>query len=144
MRRKREADPELGRSEARERMKARRADPESYEVDKGRNRDWRTRQRALPEDHPGTCDVCGIRPTARSNGHRGISQDHRHDNNVIRGYLCHSCNIKVAVLDLAFTDPELFAALKAYSLRGAPVVPVASEHPTRRRKAVPHPTLFDE
>jgi hypothetical protein len=98
--------------------------------------------RAVPSWHDGTCDICGATPPPKKNGARGLCQDHRHDTNEIRGYLCNGCNIKVGVLDLRFTDSDLYAKLQAYSLRGAPVVPVRSEAPKRRRASAGQPRLF--
>jgi hypothetical protein len=105
-------------------------------------REHNRRLRAPPEDHPGTCEICGVDCPPQANGRDSLYQDHRHDNNVIRGWLCNRCNVRVAVLDLAFTDPDYFAALKAWSLKGAPVVPTRSESPKRRRVAPEHPSLF--
>lgn len=106
-------------------------------------RERRMAVRAPPPDHPGTCDLCGVRPKPRCNGTTGINQDHRHDNNVVRGWLCTRCNTQVAVLDLAFTDPDRFALLKAWSLKHAPAVRATSTRPDRRKKHEPDPTLFD-
>jgi hypothetical protein len=50
--------------------------------------------------------------------------------------------MNLGVLDLAFSDPERFAKLKAWSMRGAPVKPVRSAHPARRRGQIPDPELF--
>lgn len=148
---------ELARAYSREHARKRRADPAgraalaaaqrkfkasnpSY-VKRCRERD--ARKIALPEGHPGTCDLCGITPKPDSRGRRGLHQDHRHDNNVVRGFLCSRCNTQVGVLDLAFSDPDRFAALKAWSIREAPVVPVRSERPRQRRVQEPEPVLFD-
>lgn len=113
------------------------------EMIRRKNRDSERRKRALPPDHPGTCDLCGVHPPLMRNGARGLQQDHRHDNNVIRGYLCSRCNRNVSSLDLAFTDPDYFAKLKAWSLKGAPVVPVRSRQPQKRCRRPPDRGLFD-
>jgi hypothetical protein len=108
-----------------------------------KNREAERLKRAVPDDHPGTCDLCGVRPPLMRNGARGLQQDHRHDNNAIRGYLCSRCNRNVSSLDLAFTDPDYFAKLKAWSLKGAPVVPVRSRQPRKRCHRPPDKGLFD-
>jgi hypothetical protein len=46
-------------------------------------------------------------------------------------------------MDLAFTDPDYYAMLKSWSLRGAPVAPVQSARPARRRKPPPIKGLFE-
>lgn len=101
------------------------------------------RRRALPEGHSGACELCGDVPQPRAGGARGLNQDHRHDTGAVRGYLCVRCNNAVAVLDLRFTDPDRFAALSRWSLRGAPVVPVQQANPKRRRRRTGHPVLFE-
>jgi recombination endonuclease VII len=99
--------------------------------------------RAPPEDHPGTCDCCGVPVERRKNGKTGLNQEHRHDTGEIRGWTCHRCNLQVAVLDLRFTDPDRFALLMSWSNRGAPVTRVPVTNPARRRTPQKHPTLFE-
>lgn len=92
---------------------------------------------------PEKCEVCGAEPGTDSRGYQLIHLDHRHDNNVVRGWLCIKCNVRMSTIDLRYTDPELFRALMTYSLRGEPSMPTSSPVPTRKtvRK---QPTLFDE
>lgn len=142
----------------RERDKERTADPDWREKHRERERlryqqsaELRDRIRAQhlalrspPADHPGTCDCCGCEVKPRRNGKTGLNQEHRHDTGEIRGWTCHRCNMQVAVLDLRFTDPDRFAALLAWSNRGAPVVRVPVVKPDRRRIPFGQPALFDE
>jgi hypothetical protein len=132
---------------ARRARERRAADPqghrESSRAWSKKNRDHinegRRRKLDPPAGHPGTCEVCGILPEVRADGRRGLNQDHRHDNNLIRGWLCHRCNILMCAIDLRFNDPELFAKLMSYSRRGEPVEPVRSGNPLRRRRQFPSP-----
>lgn len=148
--RKRELADEtlLAKKRERERLKYehdRYTNPERYAARQRENQKrYSQKRRAVPENHPGTCDICGILPEPHKNGNRGLSQDHRHDTGEIRGYLCSGCNTMMAAFDLRFSDPERFARMTAYSARGAPVVLVPVTKPKRRKKAVPHPTLFGE
>lgn len=116
----------------------------NLEAERADTRERMQRSRALPAGHPGTCDVCGVRPPPRKNGRRGLCEDHRHDNNVIRGWLCNRCNSMVGAFDLRYTDPDLYRALMAWSARGESPIVVVSKAPKRRRKAKQHPALFPQ
>lgn len=120
------------------------ADPEKKRADRELTEQRRRERIALPDGHSGECDVCGVIPAPMKDGKRGICQDHRHDNGVIRGFLCRRCNIEMAVIDLRYTDPDRFAAMLAYSVRGEPVIPTSAERPKRRKAAPAHPVLFEE
>lgn len=141
--RKRRRKPEVReRNREYQRHWYRNLDPAVKDARLERQRQRSAARRNPPPEHPGTCDLCGVVPPPRSNGHLGLNQDHRHDNNVVRGWLCTRCNNQVAVMDLAFLDPDRYAALKAWSLRGAPVIPHRTERSRPRRQPVPDPTLF--
>lgn len=114
------------------RMERYRADPEYRNKIRTRMNDYRKRTRTVPEDHDGACEVCGITPKRKKNGHSGLFVDHRHDNGVIRGYLCVRCNSMVATLDLAHTNPELFAKLMEWSNRGLNPEPGARKLTTHK------------
>lgn len=108
-----------------------------------RQRAREARQRMLEEiGDPTVCGVCG-----KEFGPIGDRDprcvDHRHDNDVIRGIVCGTCNMKLGVIDLRFTDPDLFARLMAWSLRGQPAVPTGRKRGNIKRLAS-HPTLFDQ
>lgn len=113
-------------------------DPEHRERKRQQSRDQYNR----PPDGQ-VCEVCGASPGLDTRGRRMLHEDHRHDNNVIRGWLCVKCNMAVGVLDLRFTDPDRFAALAAWSLRGASAQPARSAEPKRRKRAVADPELFE-
>jgi hypothetical protein len=53
---------------------------------------WR---KANPEPADGLCPVCGYEPKY---GH-GFDVDHCHTTGEIRGYLCHGCNVAIAMSD---------------------------------------------
>ena len=66
--------------------------------------------RDLLETQKGLCAVC-CRPMLRQkSGQQRACVDHCHKSNVVRGLLCHRCNIFLGMLD----DQELFAAALAY------------------------------
>lgn len=136
--RRRRAKPEV-RAAEREYQLARMADP-AYRADKRRRS---MDARALPEGHPGTCDVCGVIPEPNANGSRGIHQDHRHDNNIVRGYICGRCNRYLATIDLRYTDPSLFAKLMVYSTRGEPALTTTTDSAGRRKRPLSSPKLFE-
>ena len=43
------------------------------------------------ESQDGKCAICGLEPTTQ----RGLHIDHCHETNIVRGLLCHSCNIAI-------------------------------------------------
>lgn len=100
------------------------------------------RRGAPPAD--GRCQCCGELAPPRANGSSGLNLDHRHDNNLVRGWVCTRCNTQLGTLDLAFTDPDRFAALKAWSVRNAPVTPARSPRPDRKVRRAADPTLFGD
>lgn len=146
--RERARDRERWANDSERRARSRRRErwannPERRSRERERRREQNRKRIAIPDDHPGTCDVCGVTPPVKRDGRRGLCQDHRHDTGAIRGYLCNRCNTQVAVLDLAYTDPDRFAALRAYAIRSAPPVAMPARNANRRRKPADHPTLFD-
>lgn len=54
----------------------------------------------------GPCDVCGGKDS-----YRALNVDHDHETRIVRGALCHNCNI---ILGLAHENPSLLESLAAY------------------------------
>lgn len=120
----------------------------NYHAGPGRDRQRRQylERRAAQLDalgHPTHCGVCGLFVEPKRNGDDGRCIDHRHDNDVVRGVVCNGCNHQLSVVDLRFTDPDQWAALLAWSLKGAPAVPTGRKRATVRRHEH-HPALFEE
>lgn len=74
-------------------------------------------------EQDGGCAICGVPPGQMepSNGHRRLlSVDHNHHTGVIRGLLCHKCNVGLG----AFGDKlELVEAAADYLRSGRVFVP---------------------
>lgn len=63
-------------------------------------------ERLLDKATNGSCDVCGKKHTRPK-----LNIDHNHKTGIIRGVLCHSCNV---VLGLVKDKPELLGKLQEY------------------------------
>lgn len=93
--------------------------------------------------NPEVCQCCGGDFVASSRTD-GRCVDHRHDNGLIRGIVCNSCNTALATLDLRWTDPDRFRALDLWSRRHEPAVASTGKsfEKKRRLEAMSQPALF--
>jgi len=76
----------------------RRANPELYAAQKGRNiekvRQHRVTLAGRPQPADGLCEVCRRPPTGRG----GLHWDHDHKTGLFRGWICHACNVSLGLL----------------------------------------------
>lgn len=93
--------------------------------------------------NPTHCGICGDEFVTGPDGRDPRCVDHRHDNDVIRGVICQSCNRMVATADLRYTDPLRWAATLAWSSKGEPVVATGRKRANKRRAPAADPVLFD-
>jgi hypothetical protein len=63
----------------------------------------------LLKDQNGGCTVCGVLATSEIHGVLGV--DHNHETGVVRGLLCHSCNV---ALGHGRDDPRKLRKLAEY------------------------------
>ena len=81
-------------------------------------RDWKLRLYGLTSDDYASmlagqghcCAVCR-RPTNNHKKQRGFAVDHCHETRLVRGLLCHHCNVGIGHF---FDEPELIRAAAAY------------------------------
>lgn len=62
----------------------------------------------------GPCEICGT--TVSGGRHGRFHVDHCHKNNVVRGSLCHSCNILVGAIE-KIVDTKLFDKIMGYLIK---------------------------
>jgi Recombination endonuclease VII len=75
----------------------------------GSDIDWPTFQELAKRE---VCDACGQRETYVLHGKvKALTFDHCHERRIVRGVLCHSCNIAVGY---ARNDPARLRALAVY------------------------------
>lgn len=58
-------------------------------------------------EQDGKCKICGIEPTTQ----RGLHVDHCHTTGVVRGLLCHGCNVALGSMR---DDPEILLKAVEY------------------------------
>jgi hypothetical protein len=70
---------------------------------------------AMFQRQGGVCAVCGNHETCRDSRNptqiRALAVDHNHETGVVRGLLCHACNLGIGSLK---DDPTLLAKAIAY------------------------------
>ncbi len=58
-------------------------------------------------EQDGKCKICGVEPTTQ----RGLHVDHCHTTGVVRGLLCHGCNVALGSMK---DDPEILLKAVEY------------------------------